>query len=396
MNQETANDPCLLIGVDGGATEAKAHLVHCDNPRNPTSFELGQAAASRKYERLADFEPLPIADQLAQRDAGSIQLTPKEQIQGTMWVQTACEAVLDVARAAGGRQVLVGMGMPGLKTTDRRGICAVNNGPRIPDYLDQFEQRVAELGVELVAPVAALGSDADYCGVGELYAANGLFREVDNAYYVGCGTGIADAMKLRGRLVTFDEARPWLQKAWQIPSAEGPTFEKLVSAKSVNDCYARFLGGDALGEPRYPEADAAEGHPLAVSWMDSVARILAELIFERLDTIANGRCDLAHRGKAYDQLDAAHDFRGTFLDRVVIGQRLGQVFAHRRYRPVFGDKLITYLAAAIAESGDTEMMRHYLRGVRLRPGFCRASKLRAAPALGAAIAATQTMQGTVS
>ena len=392
MSWSPTNTGHLLIGVDGGATEVKAHLVHGDDPANPTSFELGSVAALRKYEPLADFEPVPVIEQLAQRDAGNIELAPKERIQGTMWVQAACEAVAEVIQSAGGeapRKVLVGMGMPGLKTPDGRGTCVVNNGPRIPDYLSRFERGLAETGVELIAPVAALGSDADYCGVGELYAAEGLFRGVDNAYYVGCGTGIADAMKLHGRLVTFDEARSWIHKSWQISSVMGPTFEKLVSAKSMNDGYARLLGGDALDKPRFPEVDAADGHPPAISLMDTVARVLAELIFERLDTIANGRRNLTHRGEAYDKLDVAHAFRGTLLERVVIGQRLGQIYAPQRYRTVFSEKLDAYLAASIVESGDARMISHYLKGDRLRPGFCRASKLRAAPALGAAIAAAQ-------
>ncbi len=33
----------------------------------------------------------------------------------------------------------IGMGMPGLKTADGRGICVINNGPRMPDFLLQFE-----------------------------------------------------------------------------------------------------------------------------------------------------------------------------------------------------------------------------------------------------------------
>jgi predicted NBD/HSP70 family sugar kinase len=389
----TSSEEILLIGVDGGATVAKAHHVRCDDLRRPTSFSLGEAAASRTYERLPEFEPVPIAQQLAERDAGNLQLSAKEQIQGSVWIQAVCDAVCEVVREIAGDRpvkVLLGMGMPGLKTADQRGIAVINNGPRIPDYLEQCERRLAECGVQLVAPVAALGSDADYCGIGELYAESGLFRDVQNAYYVGCGTGIADALKLRGKLVPFDVARTWIQKSWQIPSSLGPTFEKLISAKSMNDCYARLLGRDPLGEPRYPEADAADGHPIAIAWMDTVALLLAELIFERIDTIKNGRSDLLHRGEGYHHLSPSHAFRGVVPERVIIGQRIGQIYAQRRYREVFGEKLEQYLAAAIAASGDNKLIAACLEDEeRLRPGFLRASKLRAAPALGAAIAAVQ-------
>jgi predicted NBD/HSP70 family sugar kinase len=383
----------VLIGVDGGATVAKAHHVVCDNLAQPQSFALGEAAAARTYERMPEFEPVPIGTQLAERDAGKIQLSPKEQIQGSVWIQAVCDAVAEVVQTVAEDRpvkVLLGMGMPGLKTPDARGISAINNGPRIPDYLEQCERRLGQVGVQLAAPVAALGSDADYCGIGELYAESGLFRDVENSYYVGCGTGIADALKLRGKLVPFDAAKTWIQKSWQIPSSLGPTFEKLVSAKSMNDCYARLLGRDPLDEPRYPEVDAAEGQAIAIAWMDTVALLLAELIYERIDTIQNGRSDLLHRGPGYHHLAPSHSFRGVVLERVIVGQRIGQIYAHRRYRPVFADKLEQYLAAAIMSAGNHKLMAAFLEnGEKLRTGFLRASRLRAAPALGAAISAVQ-------
>ncbi|MFQ5807751.1 MAG: hypothetical protein ACE5I3_14995, partial [Phycisphaerae bacterium] len=233
----------LLIGVDGGATEAKAHAVACDDLEKPRSFELRSESASRTYPRVADFAPLPLSEQLAQRDADNIQLSAKEIEQGQVWVEAAAAAIIDVAPQCSARRVLVGTGMPGLKTPDGRGINVINNGPRIPHYLDALEQNLAAAGLELVSPIAALGSDADYCGLGEEYAAEGLFRDVENAYYLGCGTGIADAMKLHGRLVSFNQAKSWIMKAWQIPSALGATFEKLVSAESLNRVYADLTCG---------------------------------------------------------------------------------------------------------------------------------------------------------
>lgn len=396
MSSAAAGTPYELIGVDGGATEVKAHLVRCDVLSPSPSFALGEISASRTYERLSEFAPVPVAEQLRQRDAGEIKLDAKEMVQGSVWVQAACDAIAEVAERAcgdGRRLVLLGMGMPGLKTADGRGICVINNGPRIPDFLAQLERRLAECGVELVAPVAALGSDADYCGVGELHADAGLFRGVSNAYYAGCGTGIADALLLGGRLVTFDAARTWLQKSWQIPSAVGPTFEKLVSAKSMNDVYARLRGADATGEARYPEREALRGDALARAWMETVALVLAELIFERLDTIRNGRADLAHRGEPYAGLNTAHPYRGVTLDRIVLGQRLGQLYADEQYHAVFGGKLDAALAALIGECGGAEMVEAYLDGGRLRPGLMCASRLRAAPALGAAVAAMQAYSG---
>ena len=445
----------LLIGVDGGATEVKAHAVSCDDLHKPSSFELQPESASRVYARVADFAPLPVTEQLVQRDAGAVKRTDKEVEQGRLYVRAAAETVVDVAKQCGATRVLVGIGMPGLKTPDGRGINAINNGPRMPDYLNDLEKDIAAAGVELVSPIAALGSDADYCGLGEEYAADGLFRDVQNAYYAGCGTGIADALKLRGKLLPFDHAKSWIQKSWQIASALGPTFEKLVSAKSLNRVYTDLcrgtkarrhkgtkdhvaagprtgrghaLRGTAVSaadadegtapgavahgqsEPRrvserkaatgqYPEVVAAAGDAVAIAWMSTAALVLAELVFERMWTIKLGRADAPHRGDAYAQLDPNHEFRGTLLDRVIIGQRLGQIYADPAYREVFGDKLDAALAALIAGSGDADMCDAYMKHsagppspAQLKPGLVLPSKLRAAPALGAAVAAVQALR----
>ncbi len=384
----------LVIGIDGGATEVKAHEVHCAKPDAPDGFTLGSAAASRKYERLAGFSPVPVADQIRQRESGHIELAAGEVEQGRAWISAAATCVAEIVAVTGRRTVVIGMGMPGLKTADCRGINAINNGPRMPGFLDALEGQLRDAGITLASPIAALGSDADYCGLGEQFAETGLLRDVQHAYYAGCGTGIADAMKLGDRLVPFDAAKPWLQKSWQMPSALGPTFEKLVSAKSLNEVYRNLLSGAGAGtspaalEQRFPEADAAAGVPTAVSVMDQAALVLAELLFERLSTICAGRAEAPHRGAGYLQLAPDHPYRGTVLQRLIIGQRLGAVYACDRYREVFAARLDRYLADMITTSNSSVLKGACLAGEgRLRPGLVCGSTLRAAPAIGAGVAA---------
>jgi hypothetical protein len=378
----------LLIGVDGGATEAKAHAVTCEDWQTPAGFRLRDEQASRVYPTVADFVPVPVTDQFSQRNAGDIRLTEGERTQGTAWIAATAEAIGDVAKQCGAQRILVGVGMPGLKTPDGRGICVINNGPRLPEYLDQLESKLADAGLTLAAPVAALGSDADYCGLGEEFAADGLFRDVSDAYYFGGGTGIADAMKLDGELVRFDQAKAWLQKSWQLASAMGPTFEKLISAKSLNAVYA---GLRPDGESAFPEAAAATGDPIAQTWLRTASMILAELVFERLWTIKNGRASAAHRGDAYQALETDHPHRGTVLQRVIIGQRIGQLYANPDHHAAFAGPFEQCLARLISQSDDRGLINATLRGPdQLKPGLVQASKLRAAPALGAAVAAARS------
>ncbi len=342
----------LLIGVDGGATEVKAHAVAADPPENPHSFRLRPEHAARRYEPVAGFEPVPVQQQLAEFHAGSLNLRDSERRQGACWIEATATVIADVARQCGAGRVRVGIGMPGLKTADARGIAVLNNGPRIPDFLDRLEARLAELGIELAQPIRRLGSDADYCGLGEQYAEDGAFRDADSAYYVGGGTGIADALKLRGRLVPFDEAREWILKSWQIPSALGPTFERLASAASLNRIWADLAGPTGGTGTRYPEQAAVAGDPVARAVLHMVALVLAELIAERLHTILLGRPDAPRRGEAYARLRVDHPYRGTRLDRVVIGQRIGQIFADPAVRPYFADPLRAHLEALLRGTGN--------------------------------------------
>jgi hypothetical protein len=225
--------------------------------------------------------------------------------------------------------------------------------------------------------------------LGEEFAADGLFRGVQNAYYVGCGTGVADAMKLGGRMVTFDESKAWIQKAWQVPSALGPTFEKLVSARSVNAGYEAMAGASSAGA--FPESRAAQGDRVAHAWLMTVALALAELLFERVTTLFQGRGDTQHRGPAYAALTRDHPFVGTVLDRIIIGQRLGLIFAQGL--PAFADRVIDLFEAFVDESGDDGLRRAYLQDGVLRDGLIVSSTLRAAPALGAAVAAARSHAG---
>ncbi|MBK9119530.1 MAG: hypothetical protein IPM18_08000 [Phycisphaerales bacterium] len=387
------NQDLLLIGVDGGATEAKAHAATCDDFDRPASFTLRAEASGCVYPIIAGFVPVPVGEQLAQRDAGAIVLTAHEQEQGTAWIRATAGAVAAVAEQAGTdpqAALLIGIGMPGLKTSDGRGIAVINNGPRLPDYLRQLEGELTQRGLRLAAPIAALGSDADYCGLGEEHAGEGLFRDVAHAYYVGGGTGVADALKLHGGLVPMDQARTWLQKSWQLTSALGPTFERLISAKSLNAVHANLYGGVGAANREFPERAALAGDPVARATLHTAALVLAELLAERILTIFRGRIAATHRGDAYARLAEEHPFRGTVLERIIIGQRIGVLYAWSELRPYFAAPLEACLAALLRTAQEPAITAAVLTGTgALRPGFLVSSQLRAAPALGAAIAAVQ-------
>ncbi len=390
-----------LIGIDGGATEVKAHLINLEGDKAAPVFRLSDLQAMRKYEKIPDFAPVPVQDQFKQRDENKIELTPSEIEQGDLYIEATAQVVREIVSAAAtGRPVLIGMGMPGLKTPEGRGIWVINYGPRMPKYLATLEDKLKRTGVRLTGPVDRLGSDADYCGIGENHAEGGAFVGVESAFYAGLGTGVADALKLRGKLVTFDSAKEWIQKSWQMICSLGMTFEKVVSAKSMNALYACLMGreGDVLVEHgRFPQDDALRGNNLAGFTMRMVAAILAELLFERMQTVASGRKAYSWRGQAYLALNPDHPYKGTYLERLVIGQRLGFVYSEDRYAEVFREPLLACLAGFIKERGDDKLKARYLKpDGTVIDGLVVGSRLRAAPAIGAAVAAYTAAFGAKS
>ncbi len=434
----SGSDQSILLGVDGGATKVRVHHVLPPGEGASAHYQLSDARAERTYPSAPGFSPVDVPRQLDEYAAGRIKLSAAEVHRGEAITATIVECIVGAARQLAGSgtaaasrshespdgkptqtsrhgtlRLRIGIGMPGLKTADGRGIVVLNNGPRMPDLADRLEAGLRDAGLEPADSIARIGSDGDYCGLGEQYAVEGAFRDVNHAYYLGGGTGLAEALKLRGRLVTLDEASVWIAKAWQIPSILGPTFEQLASAAGMNQRYrgisrrghrtvqldpARvetrgslgFASASSLDPARnadgdYPERAALRGEPSARQVLEHTARALAELLFERIETIYRGRGELPHRGELYAQLRPEHEYRGLLLERIVLGQQIGRLYARDAYAPFFCAKLDAFLADCIAESGDADLRTRYLAGEALREGLIVPSRLRAASALGAAI-----------
>jgi hypothetical protein len=192
---------------------------------------------------------------------------------------------------------------------------------------------------------------------------------------------VAEALKLRGELVPFDAAR-WLAKAWQMTSSLGRNYEDALSTRGINATYAAGSGRpEPIGPEEFPEERAARaGDVVADGVMKEAAFVLAELVFARMVALRHGSRVPGGNGAG------RHPYVGLLFDRVVIGQRLGRIFGEPHLARVFRQRVEESLAHQLMRSQYVRMRARYVHGGRLRPGFLRASRLRAAPALGAAAA----------
>ncbi|MBI5363285.1 MAG: ROK family protein, partial [Planctomycetes bacterium] len=286
----TFPDNVLLVGVDGGASEVKAHQVLVLAEEGALELAAGPAMASTCYERIAGFEPASVAQQLVAFQRKQVVPSDIEALQGEMWVEAAAGAILSVAAQAGERDVVIGMCMPGLKTADGRGIGVLRNGPRMPDFCAQLERELATEGLRLARPIQTLASDGEACAWGEECDAQGLLRGVGNAYYLGGGTGLAEALKLRGEILGLDAVKQTLPKAWQMESKAGAVFEEWLSMRAINERFAARAGiGAPLSSEDLPEVRAAAGDEEAIRVFTEAADALVELCMLRIHALHAGK-----------------------------------------------------------------------------------------------------------
>ncbi|MBA7568940.1 hypothetical protein ES708_10677 [subsurface metagenome] len=383
----------LLIGIDGGATKVSGWVI---NYQEQTQlFQISDINLQKKYSDYPDFNPgytpVDIKTQLDEMNK-EIHLTREEKKQGDVYMKTAADVIIGLLKKFPEKKALIGIGMPGLKTADKRGISAIANGPRMPGYSEFIELKIKEENLTPGAPIAHLGSDADYCGLGEEYSADGLFKDVQNAYYLGGGTGVADALKLEGKLIPFDQAKSWIAKAWEMLCDTGISFERYASASGIQFIYSHYsnipveeLNNNHIYPPQILEK-ALSDDKAAIDTINDVSIYIATLIYERITTIYSGWFGLfSFVNPARELTEKDHKYRGVLLDRIIIGQRLGDLLDDSKQTPLLWSRIIERLSELFSKSNDNRLKKKYLQNGRFREDFIAISRLREAPAIGAGV-----------
>ncbi|MBT4035235.1 MAG: ROK family protein [Candidatus Marinimicrobia bacterium] len=387
-------DEIVLIGIDGGASKVLVHKV--DILINPMRFvalkPFIEVAYSTSESYNPKFKPIVLSRQLKEHNSGSVVQTKSEAAQETALLESFTKAIRTILGDNVTQDVIVGIGLPGLKTKNGRGISAMANGPRMPKFLNKLEKNLKKEGYTTLNPIQIIGSDADYCGLGEQWGDAGGMRGVNSAYYFGVGTGIADAMLLNGKNVPFDACKSWIAKTWEMMANEEESYENLLSAKGIQ---ARYAG---LTETTVEELDKAEifpwqiyeraliGEEAAIEIVGNTAQALSELLFHRIQTLALGAPETFLRD-AKRTLEVEHEYIGGVFERIVIGQRLGNIWEFKKFTPLLLDPVNEKLGRMIHSSSlPAEVKSQYLTKTnRLRDDLIIHSELRHAPALGAAV-----------
>lgn len=382
----------LLIGIDGGASKVSGWQVLVNE--KDFSFSLGNEYALRSYNEIpgfiSNFKSIELTKQLAEKEATQINPTDDEQQQAAVYVETCAQVIEELIKKCKNNRVLIGLGMPGLKTEDQRGIVMIVNGPRMIRFADQLERRLQIRKIDLIQPIQKLGSDADYCGIGENYSEKGLFHDIENGYYLGGGTGAADAMKLNGQLIPFDTAKEWIAKSWEMQNSDGKSMEQFASSRGMRNIYAEISGrniSELHKKQIYPPqiTELAEGGDMAAKkTFELITENLALLLYERITTLFAGWQGLfTFLNPNKPELLKDHVFRKCVFNRIIIGQRLGELFELASGSVILKQPVVNKLDQLIQQSNflDRTAKEHY----KNMNAIIQESKLRAAPALGAGI-----------
>jgi len=384
------------IGIDGGATKVSGGIIQFESETQ--SFSLRGHVSQCNYQHFSsfkkDFIPVELTIQLEESENENMKITEAEKIQGAGIVDACADVVTTLYQRSNQLPLLIGIGMPGLKTKDQRGIAVIKNGPRIPRFSDKLDEKLEQRGISLLVSIQKLGSDAEYCSIGEEYGQGGLFKNIRNGYYLGGGTGAADGLKLNGKLVSFDQSKEWIAKTWEMKNETGASIEKYVSAKGIQALFGTYsnISMEQLEDEKIYLNEilqiAIDGEEYAIKTWEDIISNLSQLLFERILTIHSGWQEsftITHSTQR--MLKKNHQYRGTLLERIVIGQRLGELFANPAAEEFLLQPLCNKLGELILNSASLPMnaKEHYLYSQKFNLNLFKISRLREAPILGAGI-----------
>ena len=193
------------------------------------------------------------------------------------------------------------------------------------------------------------------------------------AYYIGGGTGLAEALLINGEVTALDRVEGWFPKAHSMLDTLSETFEDELSMFAINSRYAEAVGARMpLSRGSFPE-DRAPDDERAAEHLRAAGHALARLIARRL---------VALEARGSDESEFPGPIR---MQRIVLGARLGLLWRDERSRPHFVGEATRHLEELFTQAAGRGFPAANYRtsGGKLQADLIVPSVLRAAPAIGA-------------
>tara|TARA_B100001741_G_C16545927_1_gene596721 strand:+ start:1205 stop:2389 length:1185 start_codon:yes stop_codon:yes gene_type:complete len=383
----------IIIGIDGGGSKVSAGIIESKDISTFTIKSLSQQYYNERSEFNSDFSPVAMDIQLNEYNTEEYNVTNDEVLQGKAIIESFHNSIINLNID---KPILMGIGMVGLKTKDLRGIGAIANGPRIPNFCIQLEDALHKSNIHLHKPIQYIGSDADNCGIGEEYGKDGLFKDIQNGYYIGGGTGTADALKLKNELIPFDSISSWIAKSWEILNENNISMEQYTSLKGIQSIYSNYSEipiNELCNESIYANeifSRALKNEQAALLTCADITKYMSTLIVERVETIFSGwQNKFGLLNPKHSLLINNHPYKNNLLERIIIGQGLGKLFHLSKNTPLLWDPLHNNIYDMIQKSRvlPSEAKKFLFENGTLKKGFIMTSNLDNSALLGAGITA---------
>ena len=383
----------IIIGIDGGGSKVSAGIIESKDISTFTIKSLSQQYYNERSEFNSDFSPVAMDIQLNEYNTEEYNVTNDEVLQGNAIIESFHNSIINLNID---KPILMGIGMVGLKTKDLRGIGAIANGPRIPKFCIQLENTLHKSNIHLYKPIQYIGSDADNCGIGEEYGKDGLFKDIQNGYYIGGGTGTADALKLKNELIPFDSISSWIAKSWEILNENNISMEQYTSLKGIQSIYSNYSEipiNELCNESIYANeifSRALKNEQAALLTCADITKYMSTLIVERVETIFSGwQNKFGLLNPKHSLLINNHPYKNNLLERIIIGQGLGKLFHLSKNTPLLWDPLHNNIYNMIQKSRvlPSKAKNFFFENGTLKKGFIMTSNLDNSAILGAGITA---------
>ena len=383
----------IIIGIDGGGSKVSAGIIESKDISTFTIKSLSQQYYNERSEFNSDFSPVAMDIQLNEYNTEEYNVTNDEVLQGNAIIESFHNSIINLNID---KPILMGIGMVGLKTKDLRGIGAIANGPRIPNFCIQLEDALHKSNIHLHKPIQYIGSDADNCGIGEEYGKDGLFKDIQNGYYIGGGTGTADALKLKNELIPFDSISSWIAKSWEILNENNISMEQYTSLKGIQSIYSNYSEipiNELCNESIYANeifSRALKNEQAALLTCADITKYMSTLIVERVETIFSGwQNKFGLLNPKHSLLINNHPYKNNLLERIIIGQGLGKLFHLSKNTPLLWDPLHNNIYDMIQKSRvlPSEAKKLLFENGTLKKGFIMTSNLDNSALLGAGVTA---------
>ena len=327
-----------VLAIDAGATKVSGAIV---NKINKNTFNLDEAPIEIQYSDHPNFNSNFKAPNLKYQYQ-NLKISELEIQQGKVYK----DCIIDLIKHFSSKASLkIGIASAGIKDMKNRGIIIMANGPRMPKYLNYIESKINQ-------SIYRLESDANMCVWGEEYAQDGSLRNINNAYYLGGGTGTADGLKLKNKLIQFDHISSWIAKTIELKTSNGESLEKYTSMSGINILINRLTSHD-------------------------IGRIISQLLFERILTIYSGWNNQYQIDRS---IISTHPYINILLDQIVIGQKLSTFLQSKIGNDVY-DSIVSGLIDQCSKA-NPKIKAHFIKKGTFISKRILLSNLREAPIIG--------------